>query len=90
MGLAQWFLSKLGDDETRIGDPDQVVEAGLVALAVSQIVVMRLGEEGIDATAQEERHFGRMVRIKPMARILVRLGDLDRARPIIDEVSDGW
>ncbi len=90
MGVVKWFLSKLGDNDTVVGDPDRIVEGGLVALAVSQIVVMRLAEEGIDATAQEERHFGRMVRIKPMARILVRLGDLDRARPIIEDVSAGW
>jgi hypothetical protein len=91
VGIREWLVGRLGGDDV-VGDPAQLVEVGLVALAVSEIVLLRLAEEGIDAVAHEQAWYGSPFRFqtRPMARVMVRLADLERARPIVDEVSTGW
>ncbi len=85
--LRKWF----GSPGLSEADLDRIVEAGLVPLAASQLIVDRLDEEeGIPAVAHEDWIVGRTPRARPTARIMVRLGDLDRARPIVDELSKGW
>ncbi len=90
MGIRQRLRAWFGTPELTEADLDRVVEAGLVPLASSQIIVDRLEEEGIRSVAHEDWIVGRTPRARPTARIMVRLGDLDRARPIVDELSKGW
>ena len=90
MGVRGW-IRQLGSDPSSV-DPDELVEAGLVAFAVSEIVVSRLAEADIRSVALEQSWYGSRfhVQTRPMARIMVRRADLPRARPIVDEVSVGW
>ncbi len=90
MGVRAWIREWFGSPDLTEADLDRVVEAGLVPLAASQIIVDRLDEEGVRAVAHEDWIVGRTPRARPTARIMVRLGDLDRARPIVDELSKGW
>jgi len=92
MGALKDRLSRwLGGNEL-VGDADELVEAALVALMGSEIIVSKLDVADIPATAIQEHgaFYLPSDSMRPMARIFVRRGDLERAMPIINEVSIGW
>jgi hypothetical protein len=73
-------------------NPDEMVEAGIVRFAGSQIVITRLKDAGIAAAAVSGSSTGwfRGLGTGPPVSIMVRRSDLDRARPIVDDASQGW
>jgi hypothetical protein len=76
-------------------DPDEMIEAGTVRFAGSQIVITRLKAAGIPAAAVSGGNSGpRLGGLSggtgPPVSIMVRRSDLDRARPIVDDASQGW
>jgi hypothetical protein len=79
----RWLIDKMGDDPVK-PDPDETVEAGRVALWVSEIVIAKLAEDGIRATSTAQRahvYGGQTVRIYCAAR------NAAEARRVIDEVT---
>jgi hypothetical protein len=87
MGLRDRLLQRLsgsgsGSEPIRAGE---VVEAAVVQLAQSELVVSGLATEGIPASAVEERVMDSRLG-HPMARILVRTEHLAAARQLIEEL----
>jgi hypothetical protein len=84
--LRNWFWNLLNHGEAPQLDPDEVVEAAYVTLPAAAIVIVRLREAGIPSSSVETRQ-GAAFRGTPMAQIFCRRGDLQRAQPIIDDVT---
>ncbi len=91
MSVKSRLIRLLGGTEV-VGDPDEFIEAGLVAFMVSEIVVAKLDDADIPAHAVPERSMGAsgLAQRVPKARIFVRRRDINAAMPIINEVSIGW
>jgi hypothetical protein len=84
MGVRQWFWTMLARGEERGRDPDELVEAGTVSFAFSEMTITVLRDRGIDAVAVGYR---RVPAEGPLDRasIRVRAADLDAARRVLDE-----
>lgn len=89
MAFRDWLVTKLGGTEP-IGDPDETVEAALVALWQSEMLRAVLAEEGIacqvlaEASGQATREH-----LRPMARVMTARRDQRRAHALIVEVQRG-
>ena len=87
MGLRDRILRLLGGDE--VVDPDAVIEAGLVELWESGLIIDALAREGIDATAIEDLSARySLERVRAMARIMVKASEVRRAHDVIEQVQN--
>lgn len=89
MRLRTWLVRRLGGDEI-VGDPDAIVEVGLVDLWQSELLRTALSGEGIasqavhEASAQANPQY-----LRPMARLLVARRDYRRAFDVVARVQRG-
>jgi hypothetical protein len=87
MGLRDRILRRLGGDE--VVDPDAVIEAGLVELWESGLIIDALAREDIEATSIEDLSARySLERVRAMARIMVKASDARRAQTIIEQVQN--
>lgn len=88
VSFRDWLIRRLGGDAL-VGDPDGVVEAALVQLWESQLVVAALGDEGIRAQAIHDVTGHATQHLRPMARVFVARRNLRRALDVIGKAQRG-
>jgi hypothetical protein len=81
-----WLARLLGHGEAVEPDPEEIVEAGLVGLVGTQIVMAKLADLGIRAYSVEERQNPDLPAMH--ARISCRVADLPRVRQVIEDVTN--
>jgi hypothetical protein len=89
MGLGRWLRAWWDNPLLRQTDPDRIVQAARVPLWVTPLVMTRLEEAGIRATAVEESRYPGGPLPVPTAFIHTSAAQKDAAVRIIDEVTDG-
>ena len=90
VGFRDWLVRRLGGDAL-VGDPDGIVEVGLVELWQSELVRSALREAGIAAETVHEAsaHTGGPQHIRPMSRVLAARRDYRRAVEVVTRVQHG-
>lgn len=72
MGFRDWIVHRLGGNAP-VGDPDALVEVGLVETWQSELVRKRLAEAGIPAQVIDESSaHGSGQHIRPMSKLIAR------------------
>ncbi len=86
MGLGRWLRRKLEADDGYEPDPEEIVTAGHVNLALSGMVATELKAAGIRAEVVEQRvgYHGPV-----QARIMCFAKDYEAAATIIDQLLTG-